>query len=98
MFASARSSRPASARTRGSDSGTSSVDVVRGAEAPERGRDDLVEPDRLPADLDGSRLEPAHVEQVADERVEAVDLLVDRGQELAPGFGRPVDVVLEQAA
>ena len=49
MFASARSRRPASARTRGSDSGTSTLDAVRAsAEAPERGRDDLVEPDRRP--------------------------------------------------
>ena len=37
-------------------------------------------------------LEAAHVEQVADERVEPVGLLVDRGEELVRVVGRPLDV------
>ena len=68
MLASARSSRPASALTRRHVSGTSSAD--RGAawaEAAERRRNDLVEADRLRVELERAGLEPAHVEQIADQ-------------------------------
>ena len=49
------------------------------------------------ADVERAGLEPAHVEQVADEGVEAVGLLVDRDEELVLLVRRPRDVVLEQA-
>ena len=71
--------------------------AVGDADAVQRGGKHLVEADRHGADLERARLEPAHVEQVADERVEAVGLLVDRLEELLPRLGRPVDVALEQA-
>ena len=97
-LASARSSSPGSASTRRERLGDVDVDVGgSGAEARERGGDDLVDADRRQADVERAGLEPAHVEQVADERVEPVGLLVDRGEELASCLGRPVDVVLEQA-
>ena len=43
-------------------------------------------------DLQRAGLQPAHVEQVADERVEPVGLLVDRLQEGVAFLRRPVDV------
>ena len=67
------------------------------AEAVECGREDLLEPDRHRADLERASLDPAHVEEVPDERVEPVGLLVDRVQELAPLVVRPLDVLLEEA-
>ena len=98
-LASARSSSPASAWTRGSVSGTSTLDLGaawrRGC-ASAAGID-LVEADGAALTLERAGLEPAHVEQVADEGVEPVGLLVDRGEELVSRLRRPVDVVLEQA-
>ena len=49
------------------------------------------------ADVERAGLEPAHVEQVADEGVEAVGLLVDRDEELVSRLGRPFDVLLQKA-
>ena len=73
------------------------VDLVRaGADAPERGRDDLVEADGSGGDLQGAGLEAAHVQQVADEPVEAVRLRIDRREEVLPVRLRPVDLVVEQ--
>ena len=45
------------------------------------------------ADVERAGLQAAHVEQVADERVQPVGLLVDRVEELAPRLRRPLDVV-----
>ena len=42
-------------------------------------------------------LEPAHVEQVADQRVEPLGFVVDGLQQLLAGRWIPVDVVGEQA-
>ena len=70
---------------------------VRRGDAAYRGRQDLLEADGRGADLEGAGLQPAHVEQVPDERVQPVRLLVDRPQELVLRLGCPVDVVLEQA-
>ena len=77
---------PGRRATRGSVSATSTS--TRSALAPRLASaagDDLVE--RRPArarDVERAGLEPAHVEQVADEVVEPVGLLVDRLQELVP--------------
>ena len=98
-FASARSSRPGvgeHARERPPETSTSTAPSAR-AEAAERGGEHLLEPDRRRADLERARLEAAHVEQVADERVQPVGLLVDRAQEVVARLGRPLDVLLEQA-
>ncbi len=76
------------------------VDIDLGAaraDARERGRDDLVDPHRRQADVERAGLEAAHVEKVADERVEAVRLLVDRDEELVARLGRPLHVLLEEA-
>ena len=86
---------PASAMTGGSVFGQSSVDARRrgrrGCAArrgrPRRGRSAAA------STLERAGLEAAHVEQVADERVEAVGLLVDRREELVaarpPSSRRP---------
>ena len=84
-FASARSSSPGSASTRGCVSSTSmSTSTARAPDAGEGAGDHLVDPDRQEADVERARLEPAHVEEVADERIEAIGLLVDREEELVP--------------
>ena len=54
---------------------------------------DLVDADGRQADVERSGLEPAHVEQVADERVEPVGLLVDRDEELVRAPPASIDVV-----
>jgi two-component system sensor histidine kinase KdpD len=56
------------------------------SEAGHGGEDDLLEADRPHDELEGTGLESAHVQQVADERVEAIGLLIDRREELAPGL------------
>ena len=58
---------------------------------------DLVEADGERVGLHHAGLEAAHVEQVADDGVEAVGLLVDGLEEVPLGLGGPVDVVLQQA-
>ena len=63
--------------------------AIRGAEAGERRREHLVQCDRGGRDVERSRLQPAHVEEIADERVEPVGLLLDRGKELVACRGRP---------
>jgi hypothetical protein len=65
--------------------------VVAEAAAAQRGRKDFLA-ERRDADLEGSGVQAAHVEQVADERVEPVGLLIDRGEELLPRLVCPVDV------
>ncbi len=98
MFAIARSSRPASAMTGGSVSGTSSwILVPRG---PRLRTAAGMTSSRLIGErvqLERSRLQAAHVEEVADEGVEAVGLLVDRREELVLLGRSPVDVSLQQA-
>ena len=47
------------------------------AQARERGRNDLVEPGRPAREVERSRLQTAHVEQVLDEIVEPIGLGVD---------------------
>ena len=87
--------RPA---TRGSVSSSSmSTRVGRAAQAGERGRHDLLVADGTELEAQRSALEAAHVEQVADERVEAVALLVDGPEELEGGLLAPVDVALQEA-
>ena len=82
-LASARSNRAASASTSGSVSGTVDVDVGRpGAEAGDGGEHHLVDRDRADVHRERRRLQPAHVEQVADEVGEAVGLALDRRLEL----------------
>src|SRR5215475_10120703 len=66
-------------------------------ESLDRGGDDLLETDIAHHELEGTALEAAHVEQVADERVQAVGLLVDGCQELVGRLRRPLDVLLQQA-
>ncbi len=92
----ARSSRPGSASTRGSVSGTSTSTSRRdGAEAARARRARPRRARRASASTcERAGLQPAHVEQVADEGVEAVGLLVDRLQELAALLRWPVHVVL----
>ena len=52
------------------------------AEALERSRHHLVESDVPPDELERTRLETAHVEQVPDEVVESIGLLVDGLEQL----------------
>ena len=67
---------------------------VRGrADAAQGDGDDLLQPHRQGVHVERSRLEAAHVEKVAHERVEPVGVLVDRMEELVSlGLG-PHDVV-----
>ena len=67
------------------------------AEALDRGGHDLLEADVAHGELEGSALQPAHVEEVADERVEPVGLLVDGREELTRRLGCPLDVLLQEA-
>jgi hypothetical protein len=66
-------------------------------EAGERGRHHLVHADRPAVQAEGAGLQPAHVEQVADQGIQPVGLLVDGGQQLSGRLGGEGDVVLEQA-
>ena len=73
--------------------------VGPGPEAGQRGQrppPSTVTGTRLGAD--GAGLEAAHVEQVADQAVEAVGLLLDGAQELRLLLGRPGDLPLAEAA
>ena len=73
------------------------VDVDRARRARRGWRARRARPRRAPTarsvDVERAGLEPAHVEQVADEAFEPVGLLVDRVEELAGAARRPVDVV-----
>ena len=97
-LATARSSRAGSAWTRGKRLVEGDVDGVGGAAQAGQGRrHDLLVADGSGLEPQRPALQPAHVEQVADEVVEAVALLVDGAQELEGGLLGPVDVALEQA-
>ena len=84
-------------RTRGSDSGTSTSTSSRRAPRLATAAGNTSSTPTAAADVSDAGLQPAHVEQVADELVQAVGLLVDREQELVRLLGRPLDVLLEQA-
>ena len=68
-----------------------------GAEAADRRYDDFLYAGRPQIDEDRERLQPAHVQQVADQRRQPVGLGLDRRLELRPQVGRPVDLVLAKA-
>ena len=97
-LAMARSSSAASARTRGSVSSTSTSTRSAWVRPAERDGQHLVETDVAHHELERAGLQPAHVEQVADEVVEPVSALVDGLEQLPGGGGREVDVALQQAA
>ena len=59
----------------------------RHVQTDDRARDDLLDADRLRRDRDAAGLQPAHVEQVADERVEPLGFVVDRLQQLLAAAG-----------
>ncbi len=61
-------------------------------DASQRQRNDLVQVDLPDQRGDGAGLQAGHVEQVADEVVEAVGALLDRLQELGPVLLRPLHV------
>ena len=42
------------------------------------------------------RFDPAHVEQIRDQAIEPLGFMVDRRRDLAPVFGRPLDVRVHQ--
>ena len=80
----ARAARRRPARAAASPARRRSTRPRVSAEALQRRGHDLVEPDRrASASSQRARLQPAHVEQVADEVVEPIGLLVDRLEELA---------------
>ncbi len=58
---------------------------------------DVFEIDGPAQDLDRADLQPAHVEQVADEPVETIGLLVDRAGELSALLAGPAHVGLQEA-
>ena len=66
-------------------------------ETAQRSRQHLVEIDGFLVDLERVSLQAAHIEEVAHEGVQAVGLLVDRVEKLAPFVRAPVDVLLKQA-
>ena len=68
------------------------------AHAGERLRHDLVQPDHVVDETEAPRLDPAGIEQVADQGAEPIRLFLDRRQELGHLVGVPRDVVLAQAA
>ena len=99
MLATARSSSAASARRAAASRGrrrSTRVGLARGPPAPP-GTTSSSPTSRID-ELHRAGLQPAHVEQVADEVVEPVGPLVDRLEELAGRAGREVDVALQQAA
>ena len=68
-------------RPAASDSETSVSTTARAfAEARERGRHDFLEVDLAHDRIDRPGLQAAHVEQVADERVEAIGFVLDRAR------------------
>ena len=67
------------------------------AEARERGGNDLLQMHRSQEWFDHAGLEPAHVQQVADEGVQAVGFVLDRCEELGDVLVTPLDVRLAQA-
>ena len=97
-LATARSSRAGSAWHPGQRLVEVDVHGVGGtAEAGQRGRHDLLVADRSGLEPQRPALEPAHVEEVPHQVVEAVALLVDGAEELVRGLLGPVDVALQQA-
>ena len=98
MFATARSSRAGSASMSGRSSGTatsmSTVGIERLANAATTTSS---QPTGTAQDPQRAALQPAHVEEVADQAVEPIGLLVDGQQELLGGIGRPRHVPLHQA-
>ena len=68
------------------------------SEIDDRGGDDFVDEHRSCRDTERAGLQAAHVEQLSDERIEAVGGLLDRRLELIALLRRPVDVVLSKAA
>ena len=88
----------ASACTRGSVSGTSTT--TRSPVSPRlwsAAGTTSSSPTSRQHQLERAGLEPAHVEKVADEVVQAIGLLVDRGEQLGAGRLVERDVLLEQA-
>ena len=57
----------------------------------------LVEADLVDVQVHRARLDPAHVEEVRDERVEPVGTLFDRGEQLLLDVRGPVEARLTQA-
>ena len=98
MLASARSSSAGVGEDRRQRLGH--VDVDRGPRAPRLASaagTTSSSPTGARASSTRAGLQPAHVEQVADEGVEPVGLLVDRRRGTRRGLVGPVDVVLEEA-
>ena len=71
--------------------------LVRVVQAAQRHRGDLVHRGRAQERLKRPGLQAAHVEQVADERVEPVGVLLDVGEQLGLVLGGPAHVGLPQA-
>ena len=69
-----------------------------GIDAGERRRHDLLEGHRPELGLHRAGLQPAHVQQVGDQRVEPVGGLLDGGEQRGLVFAAPLDVLLAQAA
>jgi len=67
------------------------------SQAGECSRHHLIHADRPVAQAERAGLQPAHVEQVADQGIQPVGLLVDGGQQLGGRVRWERDVVLEQA-
>ena len=80
-LASTRSSSPGSVRTSGSSSGTDSCTAGAAVQAAQGHRRDLVDRRRPQERLQRAGGQPAHVEQVADQRVQPVGGLLDGGQQ-----------------
>jgi len=93
---------PLQKRGVGQHSGQVLGDVDHGSrrlpgQAHEGGRYDLLEAHGAQDEPEGTGLEAAHVEQIADEGVEAIDLLVDGHEQLMGIVLTEVDVGLEEA-